>query len=165
MAGLRDTDSVAEAEGVRRARQEIARADLILWLSAPDVPTLPLDAVNDAPVWRLATKADLGIPDSEVDLAVSATTGAGMALLVRRLSEFAANVTGGGEPALASRERDRLALIAASTALSDGLSNLGDAELAAEDLRRASFALERLLGRMDSEAVLDRLFSAFCIGK
>jgi tRNA modification GTPase len=66
---------------------------------------------------------------------------------------------------LLSRERDRSALIAASAALGDGVANLADAELAAENLRQASFALERLLGRMDTEAVLDRLFSAFCIGK
>jgi tRNA modification GTPase len=40
-----------------------------------------------------------------------------------------------------------------------------DPELAAESLRRASQALERLLGRMDAESVLDRLFMSFCIGK
>jgi tRNA modification GTPase len=38
-------------------------------------------------------------------------------------------------------------------------------ELAAERLRAASAFLERLLGRMDAESVLDRLFASFCIGK
>ena len=38
-------------------------------------------------------------------------------------------------------------------------------EIAAEHLRQASLALERLLGRIDTEHVLDRLFAAFCIGK
>jgi tRNA modification GTPase len=164
MAGLRDTQSIAEAEGVRRARLEISRADLVLWLSAPDVPPLPLTEIYDAPVWRVATKADLGVVPSE-RLAVSAATGLGMAELISRVSDFATSATGSGEPSLLSRERDRSALIVASAALDDAVSNLADAELAAENLRQASFALERLLGRMDPEAVLDRLFSAFCIGK
>jgi tRNA modification GTPase len=164
MAGLRDTRSIAEAEGVRRARQEIARADLVLWLSAPDVPSLPLTEINDTPVWRVASKADLGVVASD-GLAVSAATGLGMAELISRLTDFVTSAAGSGEPSLLSRERDRSALIAASAALDDAVSNLADAELAAENLRQASFALERLLGRMDAEAVLDRLFSAFCIGK
>ena len=46
-----------------------------------------------------------------------------------------------------------------------GEATLTELELAAEDLRQAAQALERLLGRIDTEAVLDRLFLAFCIGK
>ena len=38
-------------------------------------------------------------------------------------------------------------------------------ELAAEDVRLAARALERVSGRVDPEAVLDRVFSSFCIGK
>ena len=66
---------------------------------------------------------------------------------------------------LVSRERDRDALIQAQIALSDAAGHVHEAEIAAEDLRSASAALERLLGRMDAETVLDRLFSTFCIGK
>ncbi|MDB5562237.1 MAG: hypothetical protein JWN11_1655 [Hyphomicrobiales bacterium] len=165
MAGLRETDSAAEAEGVRRAKQEIARADLILWLSAPDVPALPPIDIIDAPVWRVATKADLGARPGDADLAVSVIAGSGMDILVQRLDRFAAASSGSSELVLVSRERDRSALLQASAGLEDAGSHLLDGELAAEDLRRASFALERLLGRMDAEAVLDRLFGAFCIGK
>jgi tRNA modification GTPase len=66
---------------------------------------------------------------------------------------------------LVSHERDREALVAAVISLGQVAGHLESTELAAEDLRQASFALERLLGRMDAESVLDRLFSAFCIGK
>jgi tRNA modification GTPase len=38
-------------------------------------------------------------------------------------------------------------------------------ELVAEDVRLAARSLEKLSGRMDPEAVLDRIFGAFCIGK
>jgi tRNA modification GTPase len=55
LAGLRDTDSKAEAEGVRRARAEIARADLVLWLMAPDIATNEQPPQVTAPLWRVAT--------------------------------------------------------------------------------------------------------------
>jgi len=163
MAGLRDTDSKAEAEGVRRARAEIAQADLVLWLRAPDVPDVRPEAAA-APVWRLATKADLGAAAGGVDMAISTHSGQGLAELLERLAGFAAATTAGQAPLL-SRERDLAALQAAQGSLGEALGRLDDPEIAAEALRRATHALERLLGRMDAEAVLDRLFSAFCIGK
>src|SRR5690606_28853966 len=142
---------------------ELQRADLVLWLSAPDAwaEAPPLDQ----PVWQIATKIDLEPPAAPRDLALSTHTGAGLEDLIDRLALFAAEAAGDGEPALVSRERDRAALEAAVAALDEAERTLGDTELAAESLRRASLALERLLGRMDTEAVLDRLFLTFCIGK
>jgi len=163
MAGLRDTESKAEAEGVRRARAEIAQADLVLWLRAPDVADVAPQATG-APVWRVATKSDLSAPDGPVDVAVSTRTGAGLGDLLQKLSNFAAATTA-GEPPLLSRERDLAALKAAHAAIQEAIERLDDPEIAAESLRRATNALERLLGRIDAESVLDRLFSAFCIGK
>ena len=163
MAGLRATASKAEAEGVRRAQSEIERADLVLWLEAPDAwadtPEL------SAPLWRIATKVDLEPPAAPRDLAISTLTGAGLEDLIDRLALFAAEAAGDGEPALVSRERDRAALEAAIAALDEAAGQLRAPELAAESLRRASHALERLLGRLDPETVLDRLFLSFCIGK
>lgn len=160
MAGLRDTDSKAEAEGVRRARQEIARADLVLWLNAPDAPSV-IDVQTPAPVLIIATKADLVEGQGEITL--SARTGQGIPALFERIAGAAA-AQRGGEPALISRERDRIALEQAREALA-ALALVDELEVKAEMLREASATLERLLGRIDAEAVLGRLFSAFCIGK
>jgi tRNA modification GTPase len=85
--------------------------------------------------------------------------------LMSRLETFAADAVGPGAPALVSRERDRAALEQAARAIEEAIGQADHAELCAEALRRASYALERLLGRMDAESVLDHLFSAFCIGK
>jgi tRNA modification GTPase len=171
-AGLRETSSKAEAIGVERARAAMLSADLILWLQAPDLPTedIPDFAVElgealwtRPPVLRVGTKSDLGhVPG---DHAVSVTTGTGVPELLQLL--YDASGAGAVNPAqvLVSRERDQQALIAAQVALSDAAGHVDIAEIAAEDLRRASAALERLLGRMDAESVLDRLFSTFCIGK
>jgi tRNA modification GTPase len=162
MAGLRETASLAEAEGVRRAVGEIGRADLVLWLVAPDVPD-PAPPETAAPLWRIGTKADLG-PTPSIVAALSARTGDGIADLLERLSRFAMDAAGDGS-VLVSRERDRAALASAAEALAGAGLRLDAPELLAEDLRRAGVALERLLGHVDPEAVLDRLFASFCIGK
>ncbi|HVW94306.1 MAG TPA: tRNA uridine-5-carboxymethylaminomethyl(34) synthesis GTPase MnmE [Devosia sp.] len=155
MAGLRDTESRAEAEGVRRARRQIEAADLVLWLTAPDVSATEKPAAN-CPVWEIATKADLGGGD------ISVRTGYGIDELLGRLKVAAADGVG-GEPAVVSRERDVVALRMAVAEL-EGI-DLDRLELAAESLRAAGHVLARLVGKVDAEMVLDRLFSAFCIGK
>lgn len=163
LAGLRDTDSKAEAEGVRRARLAITQADIVLWLTAPDVPDLDpaQQAVADI---RVGTKLDLA-PVDGVELSVSTATGSGLGQLVARIESIGQALIGGGEPALLSRERDRAALTGAIEALDAAAQQLPVPELAAESLRMASQALERLVGRIDAERVLDRLFASFCIGK
>jgi len=164
MAGLRETTSKAEAEGVRRAHAEIARADLVLWLVAPDVPEGERPATEGVPIWVINSKADLLGGDAVGD-AISAATGAGLPALLARLETFAAEQSGAGEPAILSHERDRAAIEAALAALADFDAELEQLELAADSMRRASDALARLTGEIDAEMVLDRLFAAFCIGK
>ncbi|MDB5586853.1 MAG: tRNA uridine-5-carboxymethylaminomethyl(34) synthesis GTPase MnmE [Devosia sp.] len=165
LAGLRETASKAEAEGVRRAQAEIEQANLVLWLVAPDVADVDFIAPFGAPVWRIGTKSDLGRSADYVDLALSTQSKDGLDDLLARLTAFASEQSGSGEPILVSRERDRAALDEAGTALSRAKLALGDPELAAESLRIASQSLERLVGRIDAERVLDRLFASFCIGK
>ena len=161
LAGLRETTSKAEAEGVRRAEQAIQHADLVLWLTAPDIPEGEMPDTS-APIIRVASKSDLA--GSSEGLAVSAQSGAGLTQLLAEIEQFGAQLNQ-GEPVLLSRERDRLALTAALEALNASRTQLHAPELGAESLRLASQALERLLGRIDAERVLDRLFSSFCIGK
>jgi len=162
LAGLRETDSKAEAEGVRRAQLAIENADIVLWLVAPDIEDIARPSVT-VPLLTVATKADLQTVPA-VDVAISAKTNAGIGELMTALQKIGSGLVT-GEPALLSRERDRLALSAASQELDRATAQLDMPELAAESLRRASHSLERLVGRLDAERVLDRLFSSFCIGK
>jgi tRNA modification GTPase len=161
LAGLRETDSKAEAEGIRRARLAMEQADLVLWLQAPDVPDIKRPQLS-VPVLTIATKGDL--KSLVADLTVSVRTRNGLDQLTNALQEFG-EALGANEPVLLSRERDRQALAAAKAELDHVSKQLGTPELAAESLRRASNALERLVGRLDAERVLDRLFLSFCIGK
>jgi tRNA modification GTPase len=166
LAGLRETTSLAEAEGVRRARAELEAADLVLWLRAPGDSLEPPVDLGSHLVWQIGTKADLGHDDdgwAETQLSVVALDG--LTALRRRLADYAAEAGRGGEGALLNRERDRLAVLAARDAVARCIAELERPEVAAELLREASHALERLVGRLDPERVLDRLFASFCIGK
>ncbi|WP_442874128.1 tRNA uridine-5-carboxymethylaminomethyl(34) synthesis GTPase MnmE [Devosia sp. SL43] len=162
LAGLRATDSKAEAEGVRRARLAIEQADIVLWLSAPEIADVDPTQRSAADI-RVGTKSDLATA-CDVDIAVSAATGQGLVELLAAIERLGQQLVG-GEPSLLSHERDRLALASAVDALTMSRRQLEVPELAAESLRLASQALERMLGRLDAERVLDRLFASFCIGK
>jgi tRNA modification GTPase len=170
-AGLRETTSKAEALGIERARDAMVSADLLLWLDAPDVPLAePPDFSwleeqwRRPPMMRVATKSDVGTIEG-AELSVSSTTGAGIVELLNFILEVSGARHSRAADLIVSHEADRAALIAANIALGEVFENLDRPELAAERLREASTALERLLGRMDAESVLDRLFLSFCIGK
>lgn len=165
-AGIRHTDSLAEAEGVRRAQAAMTAADLILWLEAPDVEAFSLDTdAITAPIWQVATKSDLEQGSTDTDLAISTTTGAGLDTLLKRLQTHIETRLGPSEAGLVSHLRDREAIIGAIDHVSKAIDHIEQPELCAEDLRSASDRLAGLVGLIDSEAVLDRLFAGFCIGK
>lgn len=160
LAGLREADSKAESEGVRRARSAIEDADIVLWLESQDIPNVTPSVIPSNHL-RVATKGDIF---SSPGLQVSALTGEGLIELTEMIQSLGASLST-GEPSLVSRERDRIALKDASMALDGAVHQLDSPEIAAESLRSASQSLERLVGRLDAERVLDRLFASFCIGK
>ena len=156
-AGLRDEAADAvEAIGVGLARDALAAADLVLWLGTDaDVPAGP-------GVLKVATKADAA-PPANAGLRVSAVTGEGLPLLSGLLVERArALLPGEGEVALNRRQRELVA-----QALDDLRAAMAarDPLLAAEALRAARGAFDRLTGRAATEDMLDALFGRFCIGK
>ena len=160
-AGLRDSDSAAEREGVRRAKRAAEDADLVLWLAEPSVsagsiPEMPV------PVWPISTKSDLRRKAAGTVLSVSSKTGEGLSGLEKRLTEAASTALGGGA-AVVVRERQRLALSEALACLDEVYGAPDD--VAADLLRSAGDAIGRLSGRVGIEQVLDRVFRDFCIGK
>lgn len=162
-AGLRESADPIEAEGVRRAMALAERADLVLRLRGIDSP--PNRIGEAARELALATKADLPGEIAPDELAISVRSGAGLDELLATIADrFAA--LGSAEPALLTRERQRVAVTDAVQALDRVVNGRHDqAELLAEDVRIAVRSLERLVGRVDVEDVLDELFSGFCIGK
>lgn len=162
-AGLRDSADPIEAEGVRRARALVARADLVLGLRGVD--SEPYRIENEAQLLKIATKADLSGSVLSDELAISVRSGEGLTALLAEIVERLQRL-GSGEPALLTRERHRIAVTDAIAALERAVTaRHGQGELLAEDMRLAVVAIERLVGRIDVEDVLDRLFAGFCIGK
>ena len=182
-AGIRETNDPVEREGVRRASEQAAGANLVLWVvdaSASECQTLQLPGIkvaSESAAWLVVNKIDLVAEETqrriesrfdtkEVVNFVSSKTGAGVDELVNAVAGFAERFFT-PEPALVTRERQRahlketvLALQGAQRAAQDGRE-----EIMAEQLRLATRALGKLLGRVDVEDVLDVIFRDFCIGK
>jgi len=159
-AGLRD-EGAGEIEqiGIVRARAEATRADLVLWLGPEG------EGPRDAPLWEIAAQIDRAIRIAKANArhSVSALTGKGVAELRAALIAHARTaLPAPGEAALNARQHGLLSEVrnplAAAAAHHDPL-------LAAENLRLARLALDRLTGRAGTEDMLDTLFGRFCIGK
>jgi tRNA modification GTPase len=160
-AGLRETADRVEQIGVTRALERAGAADLRVFLL--DHPTEPLLMSPRAGDIVVQGKADLHLSPE----AVSGRTGQGLDKLVARIS--AVLVGKAASVGVMTRERHRLAMIRAVEAMESARHQVqgtdGAAELVALDLRRAARALDVLVGRVDTEDLLDEIFASFCIGK
>ena len=181
MAGVRIATNPIEAEGVRRARAWAEGAALRLWVvdrGAGEGGWAEAERLVRAGDMLILSKADrpLGADEPEarrraardglVVVEASATEIGGLEALRGRLATTVTEALRGSEFPAVTRIRHRSALNEALDHLRRGLSELGgEAERAAEDVRLAARALERISGRIDAEAILDRVFASFCIGK
>ena len=164
-AGLRDTVDAIEAEGVRRARAWGDEADLRIWLADGMDPEASFDQARPGDIC-LITKRDLG--EGVADLRGEPFTVRSpndVAWLERVLTATVVEALSGSEPPAATRLRHRDLLTEAADRLRQALTQDENLELAAEDVRLAARALDRITGRIDPEQVLGRIFSTFCIGK
>jgi tRNA modification GTPase len=182
-AGLRTAVDVVEAEGVRRARSEIAKADRVLYVldaaagadeppaSASELAQLP----PEIPVTLVFNKIDLSGTSPRFEAAaagpariyLSALTGAGLSLLREHLKE-SAGYDAAESGVFTARRRHLDALGRARRHAQDAadiLSSTRAFELFAEDLRLAQQALGEITGEFTSEDLLGEIFSSFCIGK
>lgn len=170
-AGLRDSDDVVEAEGIRRARVRAEKADLRLWVRSPSETASddPASTFAKADDLQVLNKADLGAlspVENIAHLAVSTATGQGLSELHDWISaRLALDLSGADFPAV-TRERHRRRLVEALDAVQQGRRALDIApEMAGDDLRRAAEALSRVTGAIGVEDILGEVFSTFCIGK
>lgn len=178
-AGLRTSDDPVEQEGIRRARAEIDRADLLLLLvDASEPAAAPPDLTGSTPERQarilVRNKCDLsgeapGMVTAATlpTVAISATTGAGIDAL-RAAIKQAVGAGDLGESPFVARRRHLDALLRARAALANGRAQLEQhraGELLAEDLRVAQQALGEITGEFSADDLLGRIFSSFCIGK
>ncbi len=175
-AGLRDTSDAVEVEGVRRAKAEIGRADMLLYVidacrgfDDAELRALP-GAAAALLVWN---KIDLpeALPPPAADsnglVSVSARTGEGLDALRDRLKS-AAGYRSGDTGTYSARRRHLDALARAQSLFELAAARLRERsgfELVAEELRLAHQALGEITGETSSDALLGAIFSSFCIGK
>ncbi len=188
-AGLRDTENQIEREGVKRALARAQASDLKIAVVDAAKPEqfdtlLPHIGKDDVIVFN---KIDLLQPgetetlinvsretwqrlnpdaDDNSVLAVSATNGAGLTALETELMARIGRLFSVGEVAGLTRVRHRDCVKRALDAVQRAEDRLPIApEVAGAELVGALNALKELSGETDIEAVLDRVFSRFCIGK
>jgi tRNA modification GTPase len=174
-AGLRETEDVVEREGVRRALDRAAAADLVIHMAVAGTgsrdtgpglgPGLGPAGLRDL---RVASKTDLGGEVPEGWLGVSVKSEQGLAPLLARLTEEADRMIGAGEAPSLTRARHRHAVGEARSAVARarvGLAQSLPLELVAEDLRHAAQSIGRVTGRVDVDDLLDLIFGSFCLGK
>lgn len=178
-AGLRETDDRLERLGIEVSERYLADAHVILACAETSESlehTVNLVARStSAPILPVRTKAD-SVADDEKSIgrktiAVSAETGSGLQNLLDAIDEVLRKEHGEILPDLPilTRARHRHALTVACLEIEQFYrawreKNL-PATVASVHLRTAVSELEELIGTVEVEDVLDRVFSSFCVGK
>ncbi|QCH16027.1 tRNA uridine-5-carboxymethylaminomethyl(34) synthesis GTPase MnmE [Synechococcus sp. CB0101] len=174
-AGIRATTDRVEQIGIERSRSALQVADAVLLLFDLSAGWCDDDAAlgelvpEGVPVLVVGNKADqlTGAPAVQADVCISALTGAGETELVHQLlARCGHSDPQGVQLALNRRQQDLAAAAAASLSASlEAASQQLPWDFWTIDLRAAVRALGEITGEEVSEAVLDRVFSRFCIGK
>jgi tRNA modification GTPase len=156
-AGLHgDPADVVEAIGIGRAQDELADADLVLWLGP--------EGEGPQGAWEIEAQCDLGaMQKANPRHRVSAVTGAGLLALRTELVDHASRAL--PKPGMAALSAHQRALLGDAWVMLTGALAETDLLLIAEALRGARLAFDRLTGRASTEDLLDTLFGRFCIGK
>jgi tRNA modification GTPase len=182
-AGWRQTNDHIEKEGIERAKQAAADADILVVVVDGSQPSWSED-MDEIVTWGsqthliLVNKSDMGIvtndkrhtadwASEETVLSISAKDGSGLSEFEARLGEIIQDLNRTSSSITLTRVRHQQAVRQAVEHLeaSLNLSLANQAELVAEEFRSATSALSRILGHVDIEDVLDHIFSNFCIGK
>lgn len=175
-AGLRESADPVERIGVERSRAEIERAECVVWVrdltalgGDEDNPLKGVDRIPELTVWNKIDAVD-GAPARLVDgePCISAVRGDGLRELEGLLLEFLTSGNGELDGAMAVNQRHGELLESATRSLKtarraflDGASG----EFVIVDLREALDAIGAVLGLETGDAVLDRIFNQFCLGK
>jgi tRNA modification GTPase len=174
-AGLRESDNPVEKEGVKRAWQEIHKADTVLLLVDA---TIGLSAAHAAIIERLQsnnyhlvyTKSDL-LPEAAAKdpdaLYISVLSGEGMEALIDVITGNFSNFSQDDQSIMARRRHVEALRSARDNLLQaqEIFQKTQSGELVAEDLRLAQQHLNEITGEFTSDDLLGDIFSKFCIGK
>ncbi|NOT13038.1 MAG: tRNA uridine-5-carboxymethylaminomethyl(34) synthesis GTPase MnmE [Methylococcaceae bacterium] len=176
-AGLRESDNAIEKEGIRRAYEEMLKADKILLLidaSQKEPQELLTSLPTNIDVIKVYNKIDLLGQRPEIKQTsdgiscyLSIKTGEGLALLKQHLKQ-SVGFNESADNVFIARRRHIEAISTGHEFVSSALNQLQTSqagELVAEDLRQAQNSLAEITGQFTSDDLLGKIFSSFCIGK
>lgn len=180
-AGLRETDDVVEAEGVKRAWRAVEDADRVLLLvdASKGISEADQKIIKDLP-----PQCDYDVVYNKIDLCsqqpriveqdddnrtaiyLSAANNDGVDLLATHL-EKSIGYEQNSEGLFTARQRhvDALQIADEHIELSAQQLAASAGELAAEELRLAQEQLSKITGAFTNDDLLGEIFSSFCIGK
>ena len=179
-AGIREHAEPIEQEGIRRARDHIASADLVLWVH-DDTELLEQADYRDLPAERLVlvcNKIDLSGRSAGVTsihehdaVGISMVNGDGLDALRKYITGHATQAKSSETEFTARRrhlqalQQTEASLLNAESRLAEQFASGGTGELLAEELRLAQLSLAEITGEFTSDDLLGKIFSEFCIGK
>lgn len=180
-AGIHDADSSLELLGIAKTMEKLAEADFFLVVvdTAAPPPVLPDNAMQffqsnctlviENKIDLPSTQAALPLLPNCPRVRMSLKTGEGVDTLRQTLVEtLERDRVVPNENALIISARHASALRAAKTTIDAARSQLAagsTTELIASDLQLAVASIGEVVGKIDNERMLDKLFASFCIGK
>ena len=175
-AGIRLSNDEIEKEGVKRSREAVQNADLILFVGDVNVGfsdslSTELRELNPSvKIFKILNKTDLGAKEKFLeDFKISVKTGNGMNQFIEGLKKAAFQDGAYTEKdAIVTNVRHFNCLIKAKENLMRAVETLSknmSGEFLASDLRAAEIALAEIIGEVTPEEILNNIFSKFCIGK
>ncbi len=167
-AGLRSSADAVESEGIARALRAAEHADVVVLVLDTTSDSAREYDFGEVPVFRVRNKCDLtsyACPRMFGCYAVSAKEGVGVDELRRGIAAlYREGKTQGGE--VITSERHLSALYRAKSALESAVADINNtADCVLVNLREAYDALGEITGSTASEAVVESVFSKFCVGK
>jgi tRNA modification GTPase len=165
-AGITISNDKVEQEGIKKAKEVIKEADIVL--NILDTENFTENKLQNSK-WNVLNKTDKISKtmkfDSSISL-VSAKSGAGIEELLKKIHEEILKKTKDlySTDAIISNSRQENELKIALSSILEAREERAP-EILSEHLRQANRSLERILGNIDIEEVLGSIFSKFCIGK
>jgi len=172
-AGIRESSDEVEIQGIRRSKDSLEKADLVLCVidnddDYDDVITLLPETTTRIVV---RNKIDINpspaslLPDAVVHISVQESMG--MDDLISAIKN-ALRLDASDENTVSARQRHIKALQSAGNSIQQALieiDNHAGYEVSGENIRQALLELDHVLGRVSADDILGVIFSQFCIGK
>ena len=173
-AGVRESGDMIENIGIERAESIMRSADVAVFVAdysagVDEEDGKVLEMLKDKPLIKVFNKIDLTTDETstDADVMTSAVTGAGIQKLKRLLYEKSFGERG-EDAAFLIEERHFDALQRAQASLQKAIAacNFGQPlDLIGIDVKEAWDALGEITGETATEAIIQEIFSKFCVGK